>query len=105
MSWLRVAFGLIREAAGTETGQEVLSSVLSQGRRNPSSGSGSEQVQMDIGTTLAEHRAQIDNNLETMVRMLNAQNEKLTLTIRRQRIWNMALAAGLAVAFLIALLH
>jgi len=35
--------------------------------------------------------------------MLNEQNSRLTETIRRQRIWNFALAGGLVIAIILAL--
>lgn len=92
MDWLRVAFGLIREAVGTEAAQP---------QQEPQ---GIPREPVNLAEILAHHRAQVDRNLETMVEMLNAQNQKLTETIRRQRIWNIALAAGLVIASTIALL-
>ncbi len=98
MSWVQVALGLIREAVGADAGQEVLNSI----RGNAPASSAQTP---DIDALLAEHRSQVDRNLEMMARMLNAQNEKLTETIRRQRIWNIVLAVGLVIAILSALLR
>ena len=97
MSWVRVALGLIREAVGADAGKEVLNNIRGNAPEP------SAQTPVDIDALLAEHRAQVNRNLETMARMLNAQNEKLTETIRRQRIWNVALAAGLVIAIVAAL--
>lgn len=100
MSWLKVAFGLIREAAGTQLGQEVLENIRSSGRNKPSEPT---SAPIDVEALLAEHRAQVDRNLEAIVAMLNDQNSRLAETIRRQRIWNFALAAGLVIAVILAI--
>lgn len=102
MSWLTVALGLIREAVGTDAGQEVIGNVRSAMRKETPEGP-KPASRADLESLLTEHRIQIDRSLETVVRMLNAQNEKLTETIRRQRIWNIALAAGFVVALVLAL--
>lgn len=109
MSWLKIAFGLIKEAVGTEAGQEVISKVGSAIRKEPSMGPQSSQqeptVKIEaIEAMIADHRVQVDRNLETIVQMLNTQNTKFLELNRRQRSWNIALAAGLGVTFLIALL-
>ena len=102
MSWITVALGLIREAVGTEAGREAISNVRSAIRKDAPEGP-KPASRADLESLLAEHRVQVDRSLDAVVRMLNAQNEKLTETIRRQRIWNIALAAGIVVALLIAL--
>ncbi len=103
MSWLTVALGLIREAVGTEAGREAISNVRSAIRKDAAPEGPKPASRADLESLLAEHRVQVDRNLEAVVRMLNAQNEKLTETIRRQRIWNIALAAVIVVALVIAL--
>ena len=103
MSWLTVALGLIREAVGTEAGREVIGNVRSAIRKDAAPEGPKPASRADLESLLAEHRVQVDRSLDAVVRMLNAQNEKLTETIRRQRIWNIALAAGIVVALLIAL--
>ena len=99
MSWLKVAFGLIREAAGTQIGQEVI-----QNMRSPARSKASEPAAapLNVEALLAEHRLQVDRNLDAVVAMLNEQNSRLTETVRRQRIWNLALAGGLVIALIAA---
>ena len=94
MDWLRLAFGLIRDAVTTDEPPV----------RNSPPGPPQQQPSENIEGLLAEHRAYVDRNFETVVQMLNAQNEKLTETNRRQRIWNISLAVSLAVTFLFAIL-
>src|SRR5262245_38287829 len=100
MSWLKVALGVIREAAGTQLGQEVIENMRSSGRNKTSEAPTSP---IDVQALLAEHRAQVDRNLEAVVAMLNEQNSRLAETIRRQRVWNFALAAGLVIALVLAI--
>jgi membrane-bound ClpP family serine protease len=100
MSWLKVAFGIIREAAGTELGQEVIGNIRSSGKNRNSEPS---PATTDIEALLAEHRAQVDRNLEAVVAMVNQQNSRLDANLRRQRVWNFALAAGLVIALILAI--
>jgi hypothetical protein len=95
---MRIAFGLIREAVGTEAGQEVINKVGSAIRKDSSANPPPETV--DIEARLAEHRAQVDRNIETMVQMLNAQGRQLVEMNRRQRIWNIALASAVALVLI-----
>ena len=98
MDWLRLAFGLIRESVGTQVGQEVINNMRSSARKGPSDTAPTPAV--DVETLLAEHRAQVDRSLEAVVAMLNEQNSRLAATIRRQRIWNFALAGGLVIVLI-----
>ena|SRR5438552_7808692 len=100
MSWLKVAFGVIREAAGTQLGQEVIGNIHSSGRNKTTE---AEPSPIDMQVLLAEHRAQVDRNLEAVVAMVNQQNSRLAATIRRQRVWNLTLAAGLVIAVILAI--
>jgi hypothetical protein len=100
MSWLKVAFGIIREAAGTQLGQDVIENIRSSGKNKTSE---PPPASPDVDTLLAEHRAQVDRNLEAIVAMVNQQNSRLDATIRRQRMWNVALGAGLAIALILAI--
>jgi hypothetical protein len=102
MDWLRVALGLIREAAGTEAGREVIDNVRSAIRKDASPAA-PPPPSIDIETLIAEHRAQVDRNLEVVVQALNAQNQKLEHAVRRQRIWDIALAAGILILFVLVL--
>lgn len=100
MSWLKLAFGLIREAAGTDVGQEMINNMRSSARKEtPSLG---PQQHPDVKTLLAEHRIQIDRNFEVVVARLNEQQAQIQAAIRRQRMWNLALAAGLLAALIAA---
>src|SRR5262249_54667160 len=100
MSWLKLAFGLIREAAGTQLGQEVIGNIRSSGKDNTSE---TAPIAIDVQALLAEHSARVDRNLETIVGMVNEQDSRLAATIRRQRVWNVALVAGLVVALILAI--
>jgi hypothetical protein len=100
MSWLKVAFGVIREAAGTQLGQEVIENIRSSGRNKSAEPA---PTPIDLPALLAEHRAQVDRNLEVVVAMVNQQNSRLVATIRRQRVWNLTLAAGLSIALILAI--
>lgn len=101
MNWVQIAFGLIREAVTTNQGREVISNIRSAVRRDAPEPAGPA---VDVHALLAEQRTEIDKNLDTVVQMLNAQNEQLLRAIRRLQMWNAALTAGLLVAILIALL-
>ena len=57
----------------------------------------------DLGTALTQQFALIDRNVDSVVRTLNAHNTKLERALRRQRIWNYALTAGLVVAVALGL--
>jgi hypothetical protein len=101
MNWMQIAFGLIKQAVTTDQGREVINNVRSAVRRDAPE---SAAPAVDVRALLAEQRTEIDKNLETIVQMLNAQNEQFLRTIRRLQMWNAALTAGLLVAFLLALL-
>ena len=53
---------------------------------------------------LAHYRAEIDKNLETIVGILNAQNERHLRAIKLQQRWNYALAAAVVVVAILAAL-
>lgn len=102
MSWLNLALGLIREAATTDLGQEILSDMRTGGPRgDPKTAppSGSDQVRSDqVGHWMrsVEDRLKVsDRNTEMLVQMLNAQDEALIRIQKRQRIWNIALGAAI----------
>jgi hypothetical protein len=101
MNWVQLAFGLIKEAVTTEQGREVINNVRSAVRRDTPEPAAPA---VDVYALLAQQRTEIDKNLDTIVQMLNAQNERFLHTIHRLRIWNAALTAGLVVALLFALL-
>jgi len=100
MSWLKLAFGLIRDAAGSQLGQDVIENIRSSGKNNIPEPT---PTPIDVQALLAEHSARVDRNLETVVAMVNEQNSRLAATMRRQRVWNIALAAGLVIALVLAI--
>ena len=63
------------------------------------------QKPVDLGTALSEQFAMIDRNMDSVVGTVNAHHAKLEQTIRRQRIWNIALVCGIVVAVIIALVR
>ena len=102
MNLLKLAFGLIREAAGTEVGQEVINNMRSSVRNEPSDAAPAPAV--DFETLLAKHRTQVNRNLDAVVQTVNEQNSRLAETIRRQRLWNFALAGGVVIALIAAMI-
>jgi len=91
MSWFTLALGLIREAATTEVGQEILSDMR-PGTRREETRAPAEPV--DAWRQAVEQRLRVaDRNAEALVRMLNAQNDALLRIQKRQRVWNICLAA------------
>ena len=59
----------------------------------------------DLGEALAQQFALIDRNIEAVGRMVNAQNQRLERELKRQKIWNYALMAGLVIAITVALIR
>jgi hypothetical protein len=88
MDWMRLAVELTREAMRTGSAPE----------REP-------QRPVDLGTALSEQFAMIDRNMDSVVGTLNAHYAKLEQTIRRQRVWNIVLAAGIVIAVIVALIR
>ena len=89
MNWVKLAVDLAREAMS-----------------GPSTPARPEvQQQADLGAALAQQFALIDRNMDAIVGSVNAQNMKLERALRRQRIWNYALAASLVAAVVVALVR
>ena len=102
MSWFKTAFALIREAVETEAGREVISNVRAAIRKDSSQ---SPPLSLaDVEALVAEYKTQMNSSIETLIHELNAQNQKLTETVRRQRAWNFALTVGIVAAVLITFL-
>jgi hypothetical protein len=99
MSWLKTVLGLVGAAVGTEAGREVLESVRTAVRKDPPPSSPSAA---EIQTLIAEYRDQVNSSLETVVRELAAQNQRLSEIVRRQRLWNILLAIGVVLALVTA---
>lgn len=88
MDWMRLAVELTREAMRGGSAPE----------REP-------QKPVDLGTALTEQFALIDRNIDSVVGTVNAHHAKLEQTIRRQKIWNILLAAGIVIAVIVALIR
>ena len=88
MSWFRLASELLREA---------MSSGDAVQQQPPTAPPPS-----DVAGMLAHHRAEIDKNLETIVGILNAQNERHLKAMKQQQRWNYALAGAVVVVAILA---
>ena len=106
MSWVRLALGLIREAATTDLGQDIIRDL----RSNASHSNASEKRRPALTDEkqVAEWRSAVDDrmsivdrNVEMLVKMLNAQDETFLKIQKRQRVWNLVLA-GTILATLVA---
>jgi hypothetical protein len=99
MSWLNLALGLIREAATTDVGQEILSDMRSGGSKgDPRTAPPSDADRVEQWMRSVEDRLAVsDRNTEMLVRMLNTQDDALVRIQKRQRIWNIALGAAILV--------
>ena len=92
MSWVSLALGLIREAATTELGREIISDLRSNtARKRKETQTDAEQI-ADWRRSVDERIAIVDRNIEMLVEMLNAQDAMLVKIQKRQRVWNLALA-------------
>lgn len=105
VDWIRLAFGLIREAAGTEKGQEVIDDLRQRVRGKAPTVEG-QAVAMatvqDVLLELQELRERTEKTLDLLVRTINAQQQALEVLEKRQRRWNLTLATGVAVALAMA---
>jgi hypothetical protein len=104
MSWLSLAVGLIREAATTQTGQDIISDIRSTAFKGKQ---GAPDKQEDVGEWRQSVEARLavgEKNAEMLVQMLNAQDEAMIKIQKRQRIWNVALAVGMLVAIALVFL-
>jgi hypothetical protein len=59
----------------------------------------------DLGTALSQQFGLIDRQMDAIVQNLKAHNSKLERSIRRQRIWNYALAVAVVAVAVIAFLR
>jgi hypothetical protein len=97
MSWFTLALGLIKEAAGTEVGQDIINDMRpGSARDRPKTASEAEPSATDEWRRSVESRFGVaDRNTEMLVRMLNAQDEALIRIQKRQRIWNLSLSGAI----------
>lgn len=103
MSWIGLALGLIREVASTEQGQEIIKDFRGGGKKktNPA-----PEREAEVGPwrqSVEDRLSVADRNATMLAGMLNAQNEALIRIQKRQRIWNVALAAGVLLALAVPL--
>ena len=104
MSWLRLALGLMREAASTEVGQDIINDLKESAFKTRQQGLNQMQNIDQVRAFLEERMTVVDRNMEMLVRMLNAQDEALIQIQKRQRVWNLVLAGGVLVAIAVAIL-
>jgi hypothetical protein len=88
MNWMQLALQLTRAAM----------SIGDEPQRQP-------ETPGDLGEALTQQFALIDRNIEAVARMMNAQNQRLERELKRQKIWNYALMAGLVIAITVALIR
>src|SRR2546427_12578116 len=88
MNWMHLALQLTRAAM----------SIGDEPQRQP-------ETPRDLGEALAQQFALIDRNIDAVARMVNAQNQRLERELKRQKIWNYALTAGLVIAITVALVR
>jgi hypothetical protein len=88
MNWMQLALQLTRAAM----------SIGDEPQPQP-------ETPRDLGEALAQQFALIDRNIESVARMVNTQNQRLERELKRQKIWNYALMAGLVIAITAALIR
>jgi hypothetical protein len=94
MSWLQFAAGLIRDA---------MSSAESTEHEQASIPLPPEDI-AGIVKLIDYHRAEINKNFETVMAVLNAQNEKRLRAIRIQKRWNYGLAAAVVLLAILSMI-
>ena len=104
MSWLRLALGLMREAASTEVGQDIINDLKESAFKTRQQDLNQMQNIDQVRAFLEERMTVVDRNMEMLVQMLNAQDEAFLQIQKRQRIWNLVLACGVLVAIAGAIL-
>jgi hypothetical protein len=88
MNWMQLALQLTRAAM----------SIGDEPQRQP-------ETPTNLGEALAQQFALIDRSIETLAHMVNSQNQRLERQLKRQKIWNYALTAGLVIAIAAALIR
>ncbi len=104
MSWLRLALGLMREAASTEVGQDIINDLKKSAFKTRHQDLNQMQNIDQVRAFLEERMTVVDRNMEMLVQMLNAQDEALLQIQKRQLVWNLVLAGGVLVAIAVAIL-
>ena len=103
MNWVGLAFGLIREAASTEAGREVLNDLRSATFKRTDA----KRVQdvESLKAVVEEHRELTDRNIERIVQMVNAQGDAILETRKRQHIVNFVLIIGIILAIILGVIY
>lgn len=101
MSWVRLALGLIREAATTEVGQDIIRDLRSNASQKKRTPPPTDALQIaEWRKTVDERITVVDRNIEMLVQMLNAKDEVFLKIQKRQRVWNLVLAGGILAALI-----
>jgi len=104
MSWVGLALGLIRDVAVSQAGQEILRDVRGNAQKRAPETPSRTDTDLEAWRRAVDERLAVnEKNMAVLVQMLNAQEANFIRIQKRQRIWNLALAAGVGVAIAIPL--
>ena len=104
MSWFRLALGLMREAASTQVGQDIIHDLKESAFKTRHQDLNQLQNIDQVRTFLEERMTVVDRNMELLVQMFNAQDKALIKIQQNQRVWNLVLVSGVLVAIAVAIL-
>ncbi len=101
MSWVTLALGLIREAATTELGQDIIRDLRSSKSSQKKRSAPTDAQQVAAWRNAVDERISVvDRNIEMLVQMLNSQDETFIRIQKRQRIWNLVLSGAILAALI-----
>ena len=100
MSWIRLALGLIREAATTDIGQDIIRDLRSNASKKKRPAPTDARQVTEWRSAVDERISVVDRNIEMLVQMLNAQDETFVTIQKRQRVWNLVLSGAILVALI-----
>ena len=100
MSWVRLALGLIREAATTELGQDIIRDMRSNASQKRRPAPTDAQQVAEWRRAVDERIDVVDRNIEMLVQLLNAQDETFIKIQKRQRVWNLILSGAILLALI-----
>ena len=100
MSWVRLALGLIREAATTDLGQDIIRDLRSNATQKRQAPPSDAQSVAEWRSAVDERISVVDRNIEMLVQMLNAQDEAFVKIQKRQRVWNLVLSGAILAALI-----
>jgi hypothetical protein len=104
MSWLRLAFGLVREAASTEVGQDIINDIRANAFKTREQALERTESINQVKVFLEERLSVLDRNIGMLVETLNRQHAMLVEMQKVQRVWNLVLAGGVVMAIAVAFL-